>query len=182
MAFCTKYKRSYSVSSLTESVPPKQSLCPPKNLVPECITISMPASSGVISVGVPNVLSTAVIIWCRLPKRAIAARSGTDKRGLPIVSAQINRVLSSMADSMASASVISTKVTSISDRLQILWNNRYAPPYKSQPAMIRSPEDNNMVTAWIAAMPVENASDPRPFSIAVSVDSKFLRDGLPERL
>ncbi len=55
---------------------------------------------------------------------ANASKSGIVIRGLPIVSAQTSRVFSVIAASTAGGSVMSTNVTAMPDRLQILCSRR----------------------------------------------------------
>ena len=70
-------------------------------LVAECITMSAPSSSGRVSTGVANVLSTASSTPCRWAHSAQAAMSVIDSSGLPGLSIHSSLVRGVMARSSA---------------------------------------------------------------------------------
>ena len=130
MAFCMK--RSFSASALSPvmSAPPTVSLWPPRYLVVECITMSMPCSSGRCSSGVAKVLSQTVMAPHALPSLATAGRSTSLSVGLVGVSTQIILGLwALMAASSLPRSVMSTNSTlSPMLRLRTRFSRRLVPP------------------------------------------------------
>ena len=74
--------------SVSEAViePPVRSLWPPKYFVSEWITMSAPNSSGRITQGVVNVLSTTVSAPCSFASFATFSMSTTAVNGLAMIS------------------------------------------------------------------------------------------------
>ncbi len=85
------------------------SLCPPKYLVTECITISAPSAKGFCKKGEANVLSTAQINLFAFAIFAQASISIICMVGLVGVSSQIIFVFALMYFEMLLASFISMK-------------------------------------------------------------------------
>ena len=78
------------------TTPPITVPWPPIHFVAEWMTIAAPSSSGLTSSGA-HVLSTSSGTPALRPTSAIALMSATSSRGLPIVSRNSARVLSSIA-------------------------------------------------------------------------------------
>src|ERR1700744_6138497 len=105
--------RSHHSSGLAAiKTPPITSLCPPKYLVEECITISTPQAIGCWQIGVAKVLSHPTLIPCCWAMATTVLISVTFNNGLDGDSIQINPVLGLICDLICPTSVISIKSNS----------------------------------------------------------------------
>jgi hypothetical protein len=102
---------------------------PLRYLVAECMTRSIPISSGFWIQGVAKVLSQTVRIPRSRPMRAAASRSTSFNKGLVGVSIQIIRVSGRKAFSRAAGSLRSAdEKLKPAELARTWWNSRCVPP------------------------------------------------------
>src|ERR1051325_437710 len=92
-------------------MPPMVVPCPPMNLVSECTTTSAPYSIGRSRIGVATVLSTISGTPCRCATSASASMSQMLPAGLPTLSQNTARVLSSISASIEGGAAESAQRT-----------------------------------------------------------------------
>ena len=167
-------------ASAPATMPPVASPWPPRYLVMECITRSMPHSSGRTRHGVQKVLSATVVIPRARAMAATSARSCRRRVGLVSVSTQTMRVAGVR---LASSPVAVASTTRMPQRSPRLRSRPSVPPYSGPRNTSSSPGRSRPSTSdAVAAVPLAKATAACAPSRSASLASSAATVGLAKRL